>query len=258
MKHEMITYNENQLEKAKKAALSLSNSKSNGKLDIDALMHSDNLVEIEEGIRELNSFATKATLMSSIILYTCIFNMDLYKQSGLTWAEYIVSAKKRLGLDPREISEMLSGAGFFIEYNDKLMEKNYQLTSFRNIARAYLALELSGNVDEVINHLCSGESAEAFKAWYQSLKKPKAIEGPSSNFLRTDIVITKTSVSISGKNLFTISDNLPEEEQKKFMEYVTKIYSTIQEGYQPAVIPVYDKAEARKLLSLRDKNRKSR
>lgn len=65
MKKQLVTYDAEKVNKARTAALSLTGAKSSGKFDIEALMHSDNLLEIEQGIRDLNTFATKATLLSS-------------------------------------------------------------------------------------------------------------------------------------------------------------------------------------------------
>ena len=52
------------------------------------LFYTDNLEEVERGLKSLNEFSNKAWLLSSIVLYTIIYNNELYAQSGLTWEEY--------------------------------------------------------------------------------------------------------------------------------------------------------------------------
>lgn len=59
MKKQLVTYDAEKVNKDHTAAHSLTDVKSSGKFDIEALMHSDNLLEIEQGFRDLNTFQPK-------------------------------------------------------------------------------------------------------------------------------------------------------------------------------------------------------
>lgn len=113
-----------EVESAKETAVALiSNSTTPDAL---SLFYTEDLHEIEAGIKKLNDFSNKSWLLSSILLYTLIYNKNLYLQSGLGWADYSKQARERLGLDPRDITEQLSAARFFILNHEELERAGFE------------------------------------------------------------------------------------------------------------------------------------
>ena len=161
-------YNAEAVEKAKNTVIAI--AKENAPENIVELFSSSSLDVVEEGIRNLNNFSSKCWILSAIILYTIVYDKEMYKQSGLAWQDYSKAARQRLGLDPREITEQLSGARFFIKYHDKLMQYGWDTTvPNQSLARGELALELSGDIDETLKHMIN-DTQRGFRDWYQSFK----------------------------------------------------------------------------------------
>lgn len=243
-----------EFEEAKSTVVSLiGNNNANNALD---LFYTDNLEEIENGLKNLNNMSSKSWILSSLILYTVIYNESLYQQSGLTWNDYLRESRERIGIDQRDVSEQLSAARFFIKYNKLLLSKGFDFVGAnRKLARAELALELSGDISLVIEHICN-DSWREFQSWYQSFK---VVSLPSpTEYKRDDIVIDNNKVYINKIEAITISTELPQDERDKITNYVTQIFEAIQSGYEPAIIPVYDSKEAKNLLRLRDNYRQKK
>lgn len=219
------------------------------------LFFTDDLTVIENGLRSLNEFSNKAWLLSSIILYTLVYNHNLYAQSGLTWEEYQAEARERIGLDKRDISEQLSAARFYIKNHDELERKGFNATgSNRKLARAELATELCGDKHLVIEHIVN-DSWTTFKDWYSQFKYKKAIE---RNVVRNDIDIKGNRVYIQGIEAVKVSDRIPAPDKERIEKYLVQIIEAIRCGYEPAVVECYDEKEARNLVNLRDKYRQGR
>ncbi len=239
-----------EIESAKETALSLiSDTPSNSALD---LFYTDNLQEIETGIRRLNEVSNKAYILSSVLLYTLIFNNDLYTQSGLSWDAYTAEARQRLGVSQATISNQLSTARFFIRYHNALERAGWKPDdSYSKLARAELALSLCNNIDEVIEHLINDSSSE-FKKWYTSIKDGKKLSVYIQDLKRDDIKIDGNRFYIKGIESVTISDDIPSEEKERIQTYITQIFEILQQGYEPAIVSAYDKREASIIPRLRD------
>ena len=243
-----------QVASARETAISLIGETPNK--DTMDLFFCDNLEEVESGIKNLNEFSNRSWILSSILLYTLIYNNDLYLQSGLDWAEYSRQSRERLGIDQRDITEQLSAARFFIQYHKALDRAGFVPNSAnRKLARAELALSLCGSIDETIKHLVNDTWAE-YKDWYSQFKR-KNLPKPTE-YIRTDIKIEKNHYLMGDIEAITVSDKLPEEEQVRLNNYMKIIFDTIAKGYEPAIIPVYDKKEASLLERLRDKHRQGK
>lgn len=241
---------------AKQTAIALI-SDSASATSIDDLFFETNLVKIEAGIRRLNDISQKSWILSSILLYTLVYNNNAYAKSGLTWVEYGKQARERLGLDPRDISEQLSGARFFIKHH-KAMER-YGWTpkeAYKKLARAELALSLCGDIDQVLKHLAK-DSWNEFKSWYSSFKTVKALP-PRTEYKRDDIDIKKSKVYIKGVQAVSVSTKIPPQDRERIEKYLVKIFEALKQGYEPAIVPVYDEAEANIMPRLRDKHRKGK
>lgn len=220
------------------------------------LFYTDNLEEVERGLKSLNEFSNKAWLLSSIVLYTIIYNNELYAQSGLTWEEYSKQARERIGLDQRDISEQLSSARFYIQHHAELERQGFDASgNHRKLARAELATELSGDVHAVIKHLVKDSFTE-FKEWYSSFKV-KAIESPS-DIKRPDIDIKGKKVYIQGIEAVKVSDKIPEGDKERIEKYIGQIFDAMRKGLEPAIVQCYDEREARVLTKLRDKYRQGK
>ena len=220
------------------------------------LFYTDNLEEVEKGLKSLNEFSQKAWLLSSIVLYTLIYNNELYTQSGLTWDEYSKQARERIGLDQRDISEQLSSARFYIKHYQELQRQGYDASgSSRKLARAELATELSGDVHAVIKHLVK-DSFPEFKEWYSSFKV-KAIKAPN-DIARPDIEVKGKKVFIQGIEAVKVSEKIPQQDKERIEKYMNQIFNAMRKGLEPAIVECYDDKEAKVLTKLRDKYRQGK
>ncbi|SEP79351.1 hypothetical protein SAMN04487977_101443 [Treponema bryantii] len=220
------------------------------------LFYTDNLEEVENGLKSLNEFSNKAWLLSSIILYTVIYNKELYTDSGLFWDEYAKQAQERIGIDPRDVSEQLSSARFFIQHHAELERQGFDPSgNNRKLARAELATELSGDVHAVIKHLVN-DSWRDFKAWYSSFKT-KAIEAPN-DIKRPDIEVKGKKVYIQGVEAIKVSEKIPQQDKERLEKYISQIFEAMRKGLEPAIVQCYDEKEARVLTKLRDKYRQGK
>lgn len=219
------------------------------------LFYSDNLEEIEQGIKKLNDYSNKSWLLSSILLYSLIYDKELYTKSGLSWAEYSIQSRQRLGLDPKDISEQLSAARFFIKYHKSLERKNFDpVGSKGKLASAELALELSGSIEETVTHLVN-DTLQEFKSWYSGFKQKVLLP---DMYKRDDIEFSNNHFKIGGIEAVKISDEIPQADKMRLEKCMKAIFEAFENGYEPAVIPVYDDKEAKRLVRLRDKDRQSR
>lgn len=243
-----------EVESAKQTAVSLmQDSIQQNAID---LFYTDNLEEIEGGIKRLNEFSNKSWVLSSIILYTLIYNKGLYNQSGLSWYDYCKESRARLGMESRDITEQLSSARFFIMNHAELERQGFDPAgNNRKLARAELATELCGDVHKVIKHLCSDTWVE-FKDWYQSYK-PKKIEA-NTEIKRADIDIKGKRVYIQGVEAVKVSDKIPQQDKERLEKYISQIFNAMRKGLEPAIVECYDDREARVLTKLRDKYRQGK
>lgn len=244
-----------QLENAKETAVAMFKSKiSKSAMD---LFYTNNLEELETGIRQLNDFANKTWLLSALLLYSLIYDRELYKQSKLEWKEYAKQSRERLGLDPRDITEQLSAARFFIKNHKRLEKMGFEpVNSNRKLARAELALKLSKDINVVLKHLVNDTTRE-FVAWYQNLK-PRKTTPKSIEYKRKDIDYRHGKFMLAGVEAVKISNDIPEDDKARLNEYITAIFEALARGYVPAIIQVYDQREAAHLERLRDKDRQGR
>lgn len=253
--YKVIDASTDEVEEAKHTAISLI-GETNTSNAID-LFYLDNLNEVEKGIKNLNEFSNKSWILSSILLYTLIYSKELYQQAGLTWAEYAIQSRERLGIDGRDLSEQLSAARFFIKHHAALERAGFRVDSAnRKLARAELALTLSGDIDAVISHLVSDTWVE-FKEWYQSFKAKKALPKSTENE-RNDIEISDGHYRIGGIDAVTVSDKIPEADRERISLYLSEIFEALRLGYEPAIVQTYDKKEAAMLPRLRDKYRQGK
>ncbi len=250
--NKIINASVDEVENAKSTAIAL--MKDNAPTNAIDLFFTDNLEEIENGIKKLNDFSNKSWLISSILLYTLIYNKNLYLQSGLDWVSYSKQARERLGLEPRDITEQLSAARFFIRNHEALKRLGFNpVGANRKLARAELATDLCGNVNDVVEHIVKDSWTE-FNVWYSSFKAKKKID----EYKRDDIQIEKDKVLIDGKEAVKIGDDIPEQDKERIEKYIFKIFDAIRKGYEPAIIEVYDSKEANLLSILRDKHRQGK
>ena len=254
-KNKIIDATQDEVQIAKESALALVQG-SMVQQTAEDLFYTDNLEEVERGLKSLNEFSSKAWLLSAIILYTIIYNNELYTQSGLAWDEYSKQARERIGLDQRDISEQLSSARFYIKHFEELQRQGYDASgSSRKLARAELATELSGDVHAVIKHLVKDSFSE-FKDWYSSFNI-KAIQAPM-DIKRPDIEVKGKKVYIQGIEAVKISERIPQGDKDRLEKYITQIFDAMRKGLEPAIVECYDDKEARVLTKLRDKYRQGK
>lgn len=244
-----------QVQSAKETAIALIGD--NQTQNIVDLFYLDKLADVERGIKNLNEFSNKSWIVSSILLHSLIYDKSMYTQSGLSWADYSAQSRERLGIDARDVTEQLSAARFFIRYHKSLIKSGFTAdTSNRKLARAELALKLSGDIDLVIEHLVKDTWVE-FKDWYQSYKPSKNLPAPTDNF-RKDIEIKQGHYRIGGVDAIQISKDIPEQDAVRLNGYIRQIFEAMQLGYEPAIVQTYDKKEAAMMERLRDKYRQGK
>ena len=242
-----------EVESAKETAVAL--MQGNTSVDALDLFYTDDLEYIENGIKKLNDYSNKSWLLSSILLYTLVYNKGLYTQSGLTWEEYSKASRERLGLEQRDITEQLSAARFFIMNHEELQRQGFDpVGNNRKLARAELATDLCGDNHETIKHLVNDTWAE-FNEWYSSYKPRKTNWDDIKN---DEIDFNDSKIIIKGKTAVSFSKSIPEEYKVRLEKYFEQIVKSIRQGYEPAIIPVYDEKEARVLTKLRDKYRQGK
>ena len=250
-------YSEN-LEQAKTTAIELMNDNLPNASD---LFFEKDLKKIEEGIKKLNDYSSKCWLISAVTLYSLIFDKGMYTQSGLSWEEYMKDSRARLGLDPRETTEQLSSARFFIKNHEALKRAGWTpIGNARKLSRAELAYKLCNNLDEVIDHLVH-DSWRDFKNWYQRLKVVPILTDDSiktEKINQKDYRLENGVFKIGGVQAVSVNSALDEEDRVYLTTCLQKIFDALKAGYEPAIIPVYDNNEANALLRLRDKNRQTK
>lgn len=239
MRTELLN-NDELLQQAKETAVVLVS----GQVDALELLNSTNLEEIENGIKKLNEYTEKCWLLSSIVLYTMVYDKNLYEQSGLSWVEYLAQSRSRLNMDKRDVTEQLSSARFFIKNHKKLVEAGWKPSgSSRKMARAELALELSGDLDLTIQHLAN-DTWKDFNDWYSGYRVRVLMESPSPI---KEIEIRKNEFLIGGKIAVTISDDLDEEDRLKLQVYLNKIFTAMKNGEEPMFTEISEIKDAQRL-----------
>lgn len=244
-----------EVEDAKQTAISImSDNVQQSSID---LFYTDNLEEVETGLKHLNEFSNKSWILSAIILYTIVYDKGLYTKSGLTWQDYQKEARKRIGLEKRDVSEQLSAARFFIKNHAELERQGFNPAgNNRKLSKAELATDLCGDVHLTIQHLVK-DSTKDFTNWYQSLKPSNALPKPTE-YKRQDIDIQGNRVYIQGVEAVKVSDKIPAQDKQRIEKYLGQIFEAIRKGYEPAIVDCYDEKEARNLVNLRDKYRQRR
>jgi hypothetical protein len=226
------------------------------------LFYETDLNEIENGIKRLNEYASKCWLASAITLYTVVYDHKVYEQSGLTWEEYLRESRNRLSIDSHEVCEQLSSARFFIRYHKKLKEAGWNpVGSGRKLARAECALELTGDIDETINHIVN-DSVRDFQAWYTSFKPVKELPPNPKKLAKShqikNVDYTDGVLKIDGVNALSVNNEIDSVDKAKLETYIKKIAESLKNGYEPAIVPCYDENEAKTMIRLRDKNRQGK
>lgn len=245
-----------EIEEAKQSAIALVGE--TPQTNIVDLFYSEKLEEVEAGLRSLNAFSSKAWLLSAIVLYTLIYNEELYTQSGLDWQSYSQQSRERLGIENREITEQLSAARFFIRNHKALEKKGFNVDgNTRKLARAELAEQLCGSTAETINHLINDMWIE-FNAWYSSFKTKKKLLENKNGKKREDVRIDSGRFYIGDVEAVSISDKISEADSLRINKYIKTIFEIIADGCEPAIVSTYDKKEAALMPKLRDKFRRGK
>ena len=254
MTNKTIDASIDEVESAKETAVAL--MQDNEGVNALDLFYNDNLEYIENGIKNLNEYSNKSWLLSSILVYTLVYNKGLYSQSGLSWVEYQAESRKRLGIEKRDVSEQLSAARFFIMNHKELIRKKFDPTgNNRKLARAELATELCGDVHLTIEHLCKDTWSD-FNEWYSSFKDKKAL--PTTDNKRDDIAIKNSKFYINKVEAVKVSDKIPESDKVRIEKYLNQIFDAMKRGFEPAIVECYDNKEARVMTKLRDKYRQGK
>lgn len=220
-----------ELNKARETALELSKDYAP---NINSMMFSENLSDIETGIKQLNDMSEKCWLLSGIALYSLIYNKELYQQSGLSWSDYIQKSEERLGIGYKEVYEQLSASRFFIKNYDKLIEKGWTPNGSKmKLVYGELAVEMSGSLAKTIDHICN-DSFQEYRNWYSSFRQVKEIDNTYNSKPR-DVKVTSKGFFISNIEAVTVSNELPKEDKDKLNGYLRKIFDALKNGVEPEI-----------------------
>lgn len=200
--------------------------------NIKALFDSNNLEEVEQGIKWLNELSGSAWLLSAILLYVKIFTGSLFEQSGDNWVSYVKAARKRLNMEARDITDKISSARFFIMYGKRLIERGWSpIGNLHKLSRAELATELCGDVEQTLDHLLT-DSWQQFKAWYYALKPAL----PKSRH-RKDIDASK--LEIKGVKVVQFADTLSKHDRRLLESCIRRALVLMRNG-QEVIITTRD------------------
>lgn len=170
-----------------------------------------NLADLEGKLRKLNESRNTAWFIEALLVYSAIWDSELYAESGLKWREYKTQTGKRLGLEKGEFSDLLSAGRFLEKHGKQLFAAGFNpRKSNRKLARAWLALKLCGDSSEVIDHLVNDEWI-MFKAWYSGLKE---LAAPGEQRKRKrDIAIIEGRLYINGREPIRIAKTVTVKER---------------------------------------------
>ena len=217
-----------QLELATKSAFSLASDGTD--LNVAELFYSHNLAEVEGHIKRLSEFSSKSWLLSAILLFMLVYSDELYKQSGLDWNSYMADARARLGLDQRDVTQMLSAARFFILYHSKLEDAGWTpANNCIKLARAELALSLCDDIDLTIEHLMN-DTWDGFKKWYSSYKQKKQPALEENKFYTR-----KGKFFYDDTEVVQISMSIPPKERAMIRNCMTQVFTLLKQGKIPSV-----------------------
>ena len=242
----VIDVTESEVDAAKQDAFSLVLDGTNG--NVMELFTSKNLADVETGIKEFPNFSQKGWLLSSILLYTIVYDKNLYSQSGLDWRTYTEEARARLGINQRDISEMLSAARFFIQYHKLLIEKKWNPTmGLRKLSRCELALKLCDDLNLTVAHLVN-DTWEEFKQWYSGYKSSDKKKE------RKEVKVTKGKFLIDGKEAVKVSSELGIKDRKFLGRCIKHIFNAISSGKEVEIVTDEEELENLRLFRIEHKN----
>jgi hypothetical protein len=177
---------------------------------LDILEYSG-LEDLEGKLRKLNENRNSAWFIEALLVYGAIWDSELYSESGLKWRDYKAQVGKRLGLDKNEFSDLFSAGKFLEKHGKKLFAAGFNpRRSNRKLARAWAALKVCGDADEVIDHLVNDEWI-MFKAWYSGLKE-LAAPGEQKRKKR-HIAIVEGRLYINGREPIRIAKSVTVKER---------------------------------------------
>lgn len=91
--------------------------------------------------------------------------------------------------------------------------------------------------------------------WRGFKKKTKLLQNDRR---REDVRFESGRFFIGDVEAVSFSDRLSEDDSARLREYMKQIFDAIRDGYEPAIVPVYDRKEAAIMPKLRDKFRKGK
>lgn len=188
------------------------------------ILEVSSLSEIEKGIKRLNEQTSAVWFITSLAIYSVVYDGELYSESGLKWKEYRSQTRERFGMDYQDFSEALSAGKFIAEHGKELFAAGWKPErSMRKLARANLALKLCGDPSVVINHLVNDQWID-FKAWYSGIGTSRAIELQKPVVGPGEISFKRGRVFVNGVEPVAVSKEIPEDDQKAIMKLVADYF----------------------------------
>ncbi len=191
-----------------------------------SILEVTSLSELEKSIKKLNEQVSAVWFITSLAIYSVVYDGELYSESGLRWKDYRKQTRDRFGMDHQEFSEALSAGKFIAEYGKELFAAGWKPErSMRKLARANLALSVCGDPTLVIDHLVNDQWIE-FKAWYGGLKQ-KLIPGPDKkpgSSKNRVIEFKRGKVFVNGVEPVVIAEGIPAGDRKEIEKLIAEYY----------------------------------
>lgn len=203
-----------------------------------AFLESEDLKEIEEGVREVMQHVGYSIIAIGLAFYR-IEKDALFVQAGKTgYIEYLVDAEDRVGLPVSTISDYKRIGEAYAKWRSDLEKVKFDerqgVHKLRHIDAA-VKIHPKGEVFKKLVKL----SYKEFTAWARGRFDDKADEP------KVSIEVRKNQILVDGKNILNVPADLPDSERDKLVQRLERIYKIEAAGNEPFIVETYGSGEQR-------------
>ncbi len=206
---------------------------------------------IDDGLKLLADNARSSILLIGI---GCLIidRERLYEPDHRSYLDYALHLYENLGMAPQTLSDAKIIAEVFVDRFSGLKKAGFKIENNAHKLR-YLEAALANHADEEpeVYSRAANETFIAFKEWALSSER-------SSERYSPKVRVTATKITVDGKNILNLSEDLPEKERRNLAEYLGAVYSIRATGNEPFIVDTYDKGEQRAILNFLKKRREEK
>lgn len=216
-------------------------------------LDSDDLSEIEEGIRQTQQGIVHANLAVAIALAR-IERSALYTQAGYTYfRDYLKDSDNRLQMPRQTMHDYLRIGQVFLDHQHGLITAGFDRNGPMHNLR-YLPAAIEHHDPQQAYRNCARMSFREFKRFAREEEEPsvpeewrKRREKPvgGQQAPEPSVEITPKQIRVDGKNILRLDPDLAERTRDDLSQYLRQIYRIRAAGNTPVVLEVYDDGEAR-------------